>query len=96
MKKIVAIVLLIAMLGLTGCYTHMHKVGAGAQGNTTISQQQWYILWGLVPLNDVDTNAIAAGATNYEITTQHSPLDIVISLFTGIVTVYPKTVTVTK
>jgi len=39
---------------------------------------------------------MAGGAANYEIKTEQSPLDIIINFFTGIVTVYSRTVTVTK
>ncbi len=95
-KKAIAMALLVCMLGMTGCYTHIHKVGSGAQGGTVEKATQWYVLWGLIPLNNVDTNAMAGGATNYEITTSHTPLDIIIGLFTGIVTVNPKTVQVAK
>ncbi len=57
---------------------------------------KWYVLWGLVPINNVDTNAMAEGATDYEITTALTPLDVVISVVLGQVTVYSRTVTVQK
>ena len=61
-----------------------------------MSARQWYILWGLVPLNDVDTTELAGGSVNYEIDTEQGFLDIVINIFTGIVTVNSRTVTVTR
>ncbi|MBU1701293.1 MAG: hypothetical protein KJ970_12415 [Candidatus Eisenbacteria bacterium] len=81
---------------LAGCAAHVHKVGAGPSGNDIVEARQWYILWGLVPLNEVDSNVMAAGAKDYEITTSQQPLDIIINIFTGIVTVNSRTVTVTK
>ena len=95
MKKIISIVVLCSFL-LTGCYTINHKVGNGAQGNATTEERQWFILWGLVPINDVDSQAMAGGAADYEITTQATPVDVIIGVFTGIVTIAPRTVKVTK
>ena len=85
---------LLAML--SGCYTQIHKVGTGAAGANVTAKQQWFALWGLVPITQVDSNAMAAGATNYEIRTEHTVLDVIIGIFTSVVTIYPRTVTVTK
>jgi len=97
MKKVfagffIAIILLIEI----GCSTHHHIIGNGAKGNTELTARQWYILFGLVPLNNVDTKEMAAGANDYEIITQTSFLDIVINIFTGYVTIYSRTVQVKK
>jgi len=81
---------------LPGCFTHNHTVGSGAAGANSTESKQWYILFGLVPLNTVDSKAMAGGAANYTIKTQQSFVDVVIGFFTSIVTVYPQTVTVTK
>lgn len=97
MRKILALtmVLVFAFL-LAGCFGHKHVVGNGAQTGEEVSAKQWYVLWGLIPLGDPDTNAMAGGASDYEIKTKQSFIDIVIGIFTGIVTVYPRSVTVTK
>ena len=84
------------LLLVCGCSAHHHTVGAGATGDDSVSARQWYILWGLVPLNDVDTTELAGGSVNYEIDTEQGFLDIVINIFTGIVTVNSRTVTVTR
>jgi hypothetical protein len=68
----------------------------GARGNQTTEQRQWHVLWGLVPINTVDTAAMSGGADNYTVHTETSVLDFVINLFTSIVTVNSRTVTVTK
>lgn len=87
----------LALIGmLSGCYTQIHKVGSGAAGSNVVAQQQWFALWGLVPITQVDSNAMAAGATNYTIQDQTTVIDVIIGIFTGIVTIYPRTVTVTK
>ncbi len=83
-------------LSLVGCAAHIHKVGDGSQGDEMTIQRQWYVLWGLVPINDVDTEQMAAGAKDYQIVTEQSALDFVINIFTGIVSVTSRTVTVSK
>ncbi|OPX29156.1 MAG: hypothetical protein B1H06_01955 [Candidatus Cloacimonas sp. 4484_143] len=96
MKRIISLIMLVAFIALVGCSANIHKVGKGAQGNNVIEARQWYVLYGLVPLNEVDTNQMAGDAVDYEIKTEQSPLDIILSMFTGAVTVYSRTVTVTK
>ena len=74
----------------------MHTVGKGAQGDNKIESRQWYILFGLVPLNEVDTKEMSGDAENYEIKTEQAALDIVMNIFTSMISVYSRTVTVTK
>lgn len=81
---------------LTGCAAHIHKVGKGAQGNNMTEARQWYVLWGLVPINDVDSADMAGSATDYTIKTEQSALDVIINLFTSAITVNSRTVTVTQ
>lgn len=97
MKKLIAI-LLIACLSLSavGCYTFEHQVGKGAQTGMKVEKKQWFILWGLVPINQVDSQAMAKGAADYTIKTEMSPVDVVVSIVTSWLTVYPQTVSVTK
>ncbi len=95
MKKTVA-VLLVVLFAFSGCFTQTHIVGDGAKGPSTESAKTWYILWGLVPLNHVDTHAMAQGAKDYTITTQFTFLDWVIAIFTSFVTIYPMTVQVQR
>lgn len=97
MKKIIVIAVLFAfMFAITGCYTNNHIIGSGAKGGTEMTEKQWYALWGLIPINNVDTNSMAAGAKDYQITTTHSFVDLLISAFAGIVTIQVKSVTVKK
>ena len=58
--------------------------------------RQWYVLFGLVPINEVNTNAMAGAATDYEIMTQHTGLDVIINIFTGVISVNSRTVIVRK
>lgn len=58
--------------------------------------RQWYVLWGLVPINDVDTNAMAGQSTDYEITTSVTVVDFIINAIGSYVTVNCRTVEVRK
>lgn len=97
MKKVAVLLLILAFsLVIIGCEAHVHYVGKGAQGGATVKARQWYVLFGLVPINNVDTRDLAGQAENYTIKTEKSFLDIVINVFTSTVSVYSRTVTVTK
>jgi len=89
-------IIVIMLLSLVACSTHIHKVGNGAQGNSIQTARQWYVLFGLVPLNDVNTNQMAAGATNYEIKTEQTFIDVLITAFTSYVSVSCRSVEVKK
>ena len=107
-NKLIAITLIISMLFIS-CATHVHTVGYGPQAGTKVTSRQFYLLYGLVPLNSVDTNKMAGidssgnYITDYEIQTQTGPIDIAITIGLGIVTfgvgpaiIQSRTVTVTK
>lgn len=94
-KRILTLAVLCTFL-LTSCYTITHQVGNGAQGTATKEARQWFILWGLVPLNNVDSKVMAGGATDYTITTTQTGLDVIIGIFTSAITVAPMTVKVQK
>jgi predicted small secreted protein len=81
---------------MTSCYTSSHMIGSGAKGGEVIQNRQWFALFGLVPINKVDSKAMAGGATDYTLTTTHSFVDQLIGIFTGFVTIYPITVEVKK
>ena len=103
-NKLITITLIISMLFI-GCATHIHTVGYGPQSGIKASARQYYLLWGLVPLNTVDTNEMAGTDINgnqiedYEIQTQFGILDIAInwiSIMTTGLFISSRTVTVTK
>ena len=96
MKKFTTLILLVGVLCMVGCAAHIHDVGKGASGSGYEEARQWYILFGLVPLNDVDTGDMAGDAKDYTITTQSTPLDIVIGMFTSVISVQSRTVSVEK
>ena len=93
-RTILAVLLVLA---LSGCMTHHHVVGAGPGDDPTQqTTTQWYALWGLVPLNEVDEETLVAGATDYEIVTEMSPLDAIINFFTTYVSILRRSVTVIR
>lgn len=96
MKRIMIAFLMLSILFVVGCSANIHTVGNGPQKNEVIEARQWYVLYGLVPLNEVDTQEMAGKAADYEIKTEQTFLDIVINAFTGYVTVTSRTVTVKK
>ena len=96
-KTLVVILLLVLCMSLfAGCFTMKHVVGSGSQSGVAETDRQWYILWGLVPLNTVDSKTMAGGATNYTIKTEYTALDFLINIVTGIVSIQSMTVEVKK
>ena len=95
-NTVVTFAIVTILLFAVGCATHVHTVGNGPQTQQVESARQWFILFGLVPLNTVDTNAMIGNATNYEIKTQQAPIDILLGIPASWVTASSRTVTVTK
>jgi PBP1b-binding outer membrane lipoprotein LpoB len=99
MKKAVVMIMIISSLFLIGCSTHVHTVGTGPQSGQVETARQYYLLYGLIPLNSVDTGAMAGSAANYEIQTQVGGMDVVINIASAVAIagiVSSRTVTVTK
>ena len=99
MKKAVVMIMIVSSLFLIGCSTHYHTVGTGPQTGVSNTARQFYLLYGLIPLNSVDTGAMAEGAANYEIQTQVGPMDLVINVASAVAIagiVSSRSVTVTK
>jgi len=82
MKKITIIVLNVILLTLMACATHTHDVGKGAQGNVVKKGRQLWVI-NLVPINQVDTAAMAGDAADYTIETQVDFIDILVTVLTG-------------
>ncbi len=94
-KSVILIIFLLFFILLTGCFRHVHTVGSGPHIGKIEEEKQWYILWGIMSLNDVDGGVIAEN-TNCRITTECKPMDCVINFFTGVVSIYRTSVTVEK
>ena len=70
-----------------GCMGHTHVVGVGPTGLGTESARQYYLLFGLVPLNSVNTQRVTGDLSGFEVYTDYSAMDFLLSplllLFTG-------------
>jgi len=90
------LIVLILSMTTAGCFTQRFVVGEGSQTGETVKSRQWYVLFGLVPINQTDADQLADGAANYTIETKFTALDVIIGIFTSAASVYPRTVKVTK
>jgi hypothetical protein len=95
MKKI-AILLLIFSVLASSCMTNRHEIGEGAQLGVKKQETQWYLLWGLVPLGNVDTKKLAGNSNDYEITTTYGFLDVLANILLGPFSFQTRTVTVIR
>jgi hypothetical protein len=87
--------MLVACFTFSSCYTYTSVVGKGAQGTSTVSGKNHYLIDGLVPLKTSDSKAMAGDSKDYVITTEHTFIDGLLSVITfGIYS--PTTTTVTK
>jgi PBP1b-binding outer membrane lipoprotein LpoB len=93
-KSYLAIILLVFLL--SSCMTLTHVVGNGASSGASIEKKQWYVLFGLIPINEVDSKAMAGGDSNYTIKSQVKFVDYVISAFTSVASINVQTVSVQK
>ena len=97
MKRWVCLALVVAMMSTSlGCFSMRHTVGSGPSTGVKTKERQWYALWGLVRLGREDSKDMAGSTENYRVTTKHGVFDIVINLFTGIVSVCSRTIVVER
>lgn len=90
-----AVIAIAASSMLTSCYTYTTVVGKGAQGSTETKKWNHYVIGGLVPVGVSDAKEMAAGASDYTVTTKHSFVNgLLASLTFGIYA--PTTTIVTK
>ena len=79
MKKLnfTALLVIVAFV-FSSCSATMHTVGTGGKGNCKevgqydAKKKQWYLFWGLLPLNHVDSKELAGGSQNYTVRTTTS------------------------
>lgn len=101
MKKFLVLALLLALATpMFSCRTFKHNIGKGAQQQVLVEEKaQWWILWGIVPISPspaADGAKMAGNASDYTIQTGYTIVDVIISIFTGIVTIHKNTVYVWK
>ena len=82
-------------ISLSSCYTYSTVVGNGSQGNKQVKAWNHYLIGGLAPIGVSDPADLAGSATNYNVKTQISFVNGLVSALTfGIYS--PTTTTVTK
>ncbi len=88
------LVALAALACLCGCVSHTHVVGLGPTGTGESSARQYYIFFGLVPLNEVDTQRMAPELTSYSVYTRMAFVDLLLAPILLPLTATSRTVTV--
>jgi hypothetical protein len=82
---------------LSGCFSMSHTVGAGPRSGIEQSETRWFALYGMVPLErEFDSQYLAGGATDYRVTTQFTPVDVLLTSVASFATFYRQTVTVER
>ena len=95
-KALPCLIAAAALAVCPGCFTFTHTVGKGASGGQTVSESQWFALYGLVRLGSTDSQDLADGAVDYTVRTRFTFLDVLITAVTSFVTFYRQTITVER
>lgn len=83
------------MFMMSSCYTYTFMEGNGPQTGVKITEKNHYFVYGLAQGKQSDIKQMAGGATDYQVTIQHTFIDgLINSLTFGLYT--PTTTTVTK
>ena len=87
--------MLVSSFLMTSCFTYTSVIGEGAQCNKEVNAWNHYVVYGVAPVSISDSNELADGAENYEVTTEQTFVNGLISAITfGIYT--PTTTTIKK
>jgi hypothetical protein len=79
-RSLSLLALVLAMVLTTpACAVHRHRVGAGPGGHGETSLRQYYWMWGLLPINEADSQRLAGAQSGYEIVTKYSFVDILLA-----------------
>lgn len=94
-KSLLVVMAGLILIGSIGCMAHTHTVGAGSRGmGPPATARQWYILWGIIPINSVDSKHLAGDAVDYTVHSWRSPLDIIINILTHFISIHSRTIEV--
>ena len=87
---------LVLLTSATGCFTQSVEYGSGGTGASEQEFNQWFALWGLVPITQIedDVEAAVGSSTDYTLTSEFTEIDCVINIFTSFVTIYRKSMIV--
>ncbi|MFY9344857.1 MAG: hypothetical protein WAT39_20355 [Planctomycetota bacterium] len=82
------------LVAATGCVTHTHNVGLGPTGTGAAAARQYYLLFGFMTINEVDTQRLAADLTSYSVETGFGFTDMLLLPFLLPFTMTSRTVVV--
>lgn len=82
MKKFVIIAVLCVMTlpFIGGCFVNTHTIGGGPHSGVKEVHNQWYAVWGFIPIGDVKDGGALAGTTNCKITTKYEWWQIITNI----------------
>lgn len=81
---------------LPSCMLHEHRVGTGAIGTGSTSQRQYYWFFGLARINEVDTQRYTEDVVSYDIETEMTFTDLLLSTLLAPISITTRTVTVKR
>ena len=85
-----------ALTSLCACQVHTHRIGAGPSGLGSDSLRQYYLLFGLVPVSEGDSQRLTQDSTSYEIVTKYSLVDMLLAPILAPLTMTSRTVQVNR
>lgn len=86
--------LLAALCLLQGCVSNSVSVGLGSTGSGDRTERQYYLLFGLVSVNEVDTRRMAGSLTSYAVDAEFGWMDLLLAPILLPLTMTSRTVTV--
>ncbi len=78
----------------SGCVSHSFSVGLGATGSGESTARQYYMFFGLLQINEVDTRRMAGDLTSYGVDSEFGWLDALLQPLLLPLTMTSRTVTV--
>jgi hypothetical protein len=94
MKNLLLVVVMSCLF--CSCYSTLNIAGTGASKSEVVKKKQWYALWGLVQINHVDPKELVGDAGNYSVKTEFTFNDVLLNIFTSLISIESKTVTIIK
>ena len=91
-----AALVLVLPPGLSSCVWHEHTVGLGPSGIGQESGRQFYLFFGLLRLNEVDSQRLTHDLRGYRITSEFAFTDLILAPLFLPLTVTTRTVTVER
>ena len=91
-----AVSLACLMLLCGSCQMHSHRVGAGPSGSGSDQMRQYWIFFGLVEINEADSQRMTQDLPNYEIVTEFSFVDMLLCPILLPLTVTSRTIHVNR